>query len=55
MGPITDDSLRHIYREVMSSALALEKPMTIAYFGPRRPSPTRPPSAASVPASNTPR
>ena len=33
-GPITDDSLRHIYREVMSSALALEKPMTIAYFGP---------------------
>ena len=33
-GPITDDSLRHIYREVMSSALALEKAMTIAYFGP---------------------
>jgi len=33
-GPITDDSLRYIYREVMSSALALEKPMTIAYFGP---------------------
>lgn len=33
-GPITDDSLRHIYREIMSSALALEKPMTIAYFGP---------------------
>ncbi|MGE4181744.1 MAG: prephenate dehydratase [Limisphaerales bacterium] len=33
-GPITDDSLRHIYREIMSSALALEKPMSIAYFGP---------------------
>lgn len=33
-GPLSDESLRHIYREVMSSALALEKPMTIAYFGP---------------------
>ena len=33
-GPITDESLRHIYREIMSSALALEKSMTIAYFGP---------------------
>lgn len=33
-GPITADSLRYIYREIMSSALALEKPMTIAYFGP---------------------
>ncbi len=33
-GPITNDSLRSIYREVMSSALSLEKTMTIAYFGP---------------------
>jgi chorismate mutase/prephenate dehydratase len=33
-GPITDDSLRAIYREVMSAALAVEKPMTIAYLGP---------------------
>ena len=33
-GPITDDSLRAIYREVMSSALSLEKSMTIAYLGP---------------------
>lgn len=33
-GPITEESLRYIYREIMSSALALEKPMTIAYFGP---------------------
>lgn len=33
-GPITNDSLRAIYREVMSSALALEKSLTIAYFGP---------------------
>ncbi len=33
-GPITDDSLRAIYREIMSSALSLEKTMTIAYFGP---------------------
>lgn len=33
-GPITNDSLRAIYREVMSSALSLEKTLTIAYFGP---------------------
>jgi chorismate mutase/prephenate dehydratase len=33
-GPITNEQLRAIYREVMSSALALEKSMTIAYFGP---------------------
>ncbi len=33
-GPITDESLRAIYREIMSSALSLEKSMTIAYFGP---------------------
>ena len=33
-GPITDEQLRAIYREVMSSALALEKSLTIAYLGP---------------------
>src|SRR5687767_3561056 len=33
-GPITNDSLRAIYREIMSSALSLEKTMIIAYFGP---------------------
>jgi chorismate mutase/prephenate dehydratase len=33
-GPITNESLRSIYREVMSSALSLEKLLTIAYFGP---------------------
>lgn len=33
-GPITDEQLRAIYREIMSSALALEKTMVIAYFGP---------------------
>src|SRR5881394_2173126 len=33
-GPMTNDSLRAIYREIMSSALSLEKSMTIAYFGP---------------------
>jgi chorismate mutase/prephenate dehydratase len=33
-GPMTDESLRAIYREVMSSALSLEKTMTIAYLGP---------------------
>jgi chorismate mutase/prephenate dehydratase len=33
-GPITRESLRAIYREVMSSALALQKSMRIAYLGP---------------------
>jgi chorismate mutase/prephenate dehydratase len=33
-GPITHESLRAIYREIMSSALSLEKSMTIAYLGP---------------------
>ena len=33
-GPITGESLRAIYREIMSSALSLEKSMTIAYLGP---------------------
>jgi chorismate mutase/prephenate dehydratase len=33
-GPLTNDGIRAIYREIMSSALAVEKPMTIAYLGP---------------------
>jgi chorismate mutase / prephenate dehydratase len=33
-GPITNEQLRAIYREIMSSALALEKTMTIAFLGP---------------------
>jgi chorismate mutase/prephenate dehydratase len=33
-GPITNDGLRAIYREIMSSALSLEKTLTIAYLGP---------------------
>src|SRR5882724_11167990 len=33
-GPISNESLRAIYREVMSSALSLEKSMTVAYLGP---------------------
>ena len=33
-GPLPRESLRAIYREIMSSALALEKTMVIAYLGP---------------------
>src|SRR5712691_7969283 len=33
-GPITNESLLAIYREIMSSALSLEKSMTVAYLGP---------------------
>ena len=33
-GPMTEEAVRSIYREVMSSALALQKRMIVAYFGP---------------------
>jgi chorismate mutase/prephenate dehydratase len=33
-GPISNESLLAIYREIMSSALSLEKSMKIAYLGP---------------------
>lgn len=33
-GPLPKDSLKAIYREVMSASLALEKPLLVAYLGP---------------------
>jgi chorismate mutase/prephenate dehydratase len=33
-GPLADDAVRAIFREIMSGALAAEKPMSIAYLGP---------------------
>jgi len=33
-GPIRNEALRAIYCEIMSAAIALEKPLTIAYLGP---------------------
>src|SRR3989454_565980 len=33
-GPMSNESLRAIYREIMSSALSLEKSLTVAYLGP---------------------
>lgn len=33
-GPLSKEALKAIYREVMSAALALERPLTIAYLGP---------------------
>lgn len=33
-GPLPNDSLKAIYREVMSVALTLEKPLAVAYLGP---------------------
>ncbi|MFH0763419.1 MAG: prephenate dehydratase [Candidatus Omnitrophota bacterium] len=33
-GPIQTDSVKAIFREIMSSALQLERPLTIAYLGP---------------------
>jgi len=33
-GPLSDDEAARLIREVMSSCLALEQPITVAYFGP---------------------
>lgn len=33
-GPLTDNTIRFIFREIMSACLALEKPLKIAYLGP---------------------
>ncbi len=33
-GPLSPEAIKSIYREVMSAALALERPLTIAYLGP---------------------
>ncbi len=33
-GPLKSDSLKTIYREIMSASLALEKPIKIAFLGP---------------------
>ena len=36
-GRLPEKSIRAIYREIMSASLALEKDLTIAYFGPVSP------------------
>lgn len=33
-GPLPDETVGHLFREVMSACLALEKPMEVAYLGP---------------------
>ena len=33
-GPLADDTVAHIFREIMSACLALEKPLSVAYLGP---------------------
>jgi chorismate mutase-like protein len=33
-GPLDNDAVRNIYREVISACRALEKPLRVAYFGP---------------------
>src|ERR1017187_361173 len=33
-GPIKNEALRAIYREIMSAAIDLEKPLLVAYLGP---------------------
>ena len=34
-GPLANEALEAIYRDVMSASLALEKPLVIAYLGPK--------------------
>jgi len=34
-GPFPQEALRAVYREIMSSSLSLERPLKIAYLGPR--------------------
>jgi len=33
-GPLGDDAMAHLFREIMSSCLALEKPIKVAFLGP---------------------
>lgn len=33
-GPLSDDSIKAVYREIMSGTLALEGPLKVAYLGP---------------------
>lgn len=33
-GPMTEQAIRHIYREIISAMIALERPLTVAYLGP---------------------
>jgi chorismate mutase/prephenate dehydratase len=33
-GPLTADAVTHLFREIMSACLALERPLTVAYLGP---------------------
>jgi chorismate mutase/prephenate dehydratase len=33
-GPLSGDSVAHIFREIMSACLALERPLQVAYLGP---------------------
>ena len=33
-GPLPADAVTHIFREIMSACLALERPLTVAYLGP---------------------
>ncbi|MCG7656779.1 prephenate dehydratase [Wielerella bovis] len=34
MGPLPDESVARLFREIMSECLAVERPLTIAYLGP---------------------
>ncbi len=33
-GPLNDEAIAHLFREIMSACLALEEPLTVAFLGP---------------------
>ena len=47
-GPLPDESVTRLFREIMSECLAVERPLTIAYLGPRGHLPSKPPSNISA-------
>jgi chorismate mutase-like protein len=47
-GPLTDEAIARLFREIMSACLALESELKIAFTVLRGPSPRRPPSNISA-------
>jgi chorismate mutase/prephenate dehydratase len=46
-GPLPEEAIRHIYREILGSARNLIKPLRIAYLGPKY-SYSHPPASATA-------
>ena len=44
-GPLASEHIASVFREIMSCCLALQQPMSVAFWGPRGPTPKRRPEA----------